>query len=171
MSESLRDLVARACRGRTAFLGIGAAEREDDAAGVRCAALLLEAGVGDVFVGATTPEQCIPAIRDGGYDTIVLLDAVDAGIEPGSVLLCDAQEIESRFPQISTHKLSASLLARLLTDGNDSRVWLLGIAAGSIAHSGAALTGPVDETVRLLARCIEDNMHATPSEVQEHLCI
>jgi len=170
MSGTLRDLVSRACQGRTAFLGIGSIDREDDGAGVQCAKLLDQAGVRDVFNCGTMPEKQVPAVRDGAYDSIVLLDAVDAGIEPGAVIVCDAREIESRFPQISTHKLSMSVLARLLTDGSASRVWLVGIQPASVAGNRSGLTGEVTVTVGLLARCIEDCM-CTPSAIQEHLCM
>jgi len=171
MSDTLRDLILPTCQGKTAFLGIGSIDREDDGVGVKCAGMLIDAGVDHVFIGATVPEKIIPAIRDGGFDSIVLLDAVDAGSEPGAVMVCDAGEIENRFPQISTHKLSMSLLERLLTDGNQARVWLVGIQPQSVERGRSELSGVVGETAALLARSFEDCLSATPSAIQEHLCM
>ena len=170
MNGTLGEMVADACRGRTAFLGVGSVDREDDGAGVRCAEHLARAGIGNVFIGAATPERCVPSIRDGGFDSVVLLDAVDTGAEPGSVVMCDAQEIEHRFPAVSTHKLPLSLLARLLSDGNGSRVNLIGIEAGSVIENRSEMTQRVRETVESLAGCIEDRMLSNSSVVQEQLC-
>jgi hypothetical protein len=65
------------------------------------------------------------------------------------VLLLDAAEAESRFPQLSTHKLSLGTLARLLEAEGGGRVLLLGIQAARLTP-GAGLSAPVETTVQLL---------------------
>jgi hydrogenase maturation protease len=113
--------------GRVAFLGIGNTDRADDGAGVVLARLLMQRGVKNVFEDGPTPERLIPRLRDQEYDTIVFLDAVEAGSEPGSAVILDAQRMKSAFPQISTHKLALSTLASLVAEGSTADVWLLGI--------------------------------------------
>ena len=65
----------------------------------------------EVALAHTTPEHHLARLTDGAYDHVVFLDAVDAGVAPGAVLWLEADDIQARFPQVSTHRLSLGLLA------------------------------------------------------------
>ena len=102
------------------------------------------------------PERVLPRVRDLGCETIVFLDAVDVGAKPGSVVVMDGAELVGRFPQVSTHKLSLGTLAKLAADGNESRVYVIGIQPETIAFDGEGLSDAVETSVRMLAQGIAD---------------
>ncbi|MFB3818059.1 MAG: hydrogenase maturation protease, partial [Candidatus Methylomirabilales bacterium] len=160
---SLREDLQAALRGRVAVVGIGNPDLGDDAAGVRLAEALAARGLPDVLAAERTPEHWAGQLMHGRFDSILLLDAVDAGLPAGDVLLMDATRIQARFPQISTHRLSLGLLARLLEGQGTGRVRLLGIQPASLAP-GAGLSPAVRATVHLLTDLLRSLLtpHAGP---------
>jgi hydrogenase maturation protease len=135
--------------GRTAFVGIGNPDLADDAFGVRLAEELEKAGVPDVTVAHTAPENCIGKIARGGFDHVVFLDAVSAGAKPGSFLFMNASDLKSKFPQISTHKFALGTLARLIESDSATKVWLIGVEPESVAMY-EPMTVKVEQTLHLL---------------------
>jgi len=170
MIENIKDALSSVFQGRTAYLGIGNTDRGDDGAGVELARRLDKAGVRNVFDGGIHPESRTYALREGNFDTIVFLDAVDAGAEPGSIVLLETKEIISRYPQVSTHKISMGTLAQLLTTGTHCRVWLLGIQPRTIEMYGKGLSSPVDKTVHMLAQGITEVITVNERATQEQVC-
>lgn len=166
LPETLRELLT----GTVCFLGIGNSDRADDGAGMVLARLLTQHGVTDVFEAGTTPERLVPMLRDS-YETIVFLDAVDAGLEPGSVIFLDAQQIKNRFQQVSTHKLALSTLAGLVSEGTVRSVWLIGIQAQTIELGRAVLSPEVDSTLHVLADGIAEAMERPVRAHRERSCI
>ena len=146
LKEELREMLT----GHIALVGIGNVDRGDDALGVRLAERLQRAGLSNVVVAGTLPENIAGTLVRGGYDHVVFLDAVDVGAAPGSVALMDATEIQSKFPQISTHKISLGMTARVIESECPTRVWLLGVQPASL-WTGSEMSGPVKQTVKLLA--------------------
>ena len=141
--------------GRVAVVGIGNPDLGDDGAGMRLAECLAARGLSDIFLAERTPERWVGRLARDGYDSVLFLDAVEAGERPGSVLLLDAAEVESRFPQLSTHKLSLGTLARLLEAEGGARAFLLGIQPASLTP-GAGLSAPVETTVEILADLVSN---------------
>ena len=128
----LPEQLRRSLQGRVCLMGLGNVEYGDDGFGVRLAERLLRAGTPDVIVAGTAPERCLGRVADQGFDHLVFLDAVEFGGAPGSVVFLDAEEIDTRFPQISTHKISLSVLARWIEASGTTRVWLLGVQPESL---------------------------------------
>jgi hydrogenase maturation protease len=91
----------------------------------------------------------------GGFERVVFLDAVDFGSEPGAVTLLNAVAMKSRFPQVSTHRLSLGALAQCAEQLSDARVWLLGIQPGSL-REGGRLSAAVAATLGLLTRLLRE---------------
>jgi hydrogenase maturation protease len=160
MNIDFIENLSEICNGKTAFLGIGNIDRGDDGAGIALAGLLTGAGLENVYDGGVTPEKVIPIIRDGGFDSVVFMDAVDMSSEPGSISIIDTQELVRIFPPISTHKLSLGALAMLVTDGNNSRVWLIGIQPGAtrMETSGGRIFSPRPKSLK----AISDGFNKTP---------
>ena len=167
--ENFTDELKLICKESTAFIGIGNTDRSDDGAGIVLARFLQDAGFKNVFIGGITPEKVLPQIRDGKFANVVFLDAVESGSIPGSVVILDAQEIAVRFPQVSTHKLSVSMLAKIVSEHNDSRVWLLGIQPAKIDMSENGLSAQVDESVQAVAQQIVVSIMKS-NKLQEKLC-
>lgn len=145
LRQQLRELL----EGRVCLMGLGNVDCGDDGFGVRLAEALLEAGVPDVAVARTNPEDYVGRIADQGFDRLIFLDAVEFGASPGSVAFLNAREICARYPQISTHKISLGVLAKWIRATSRTKVWLLGVQPQSI-KSEEPLTPTVSATSNLL---------------------
>ena len=104
----------------------------------------------EVVVAGNTPECYVRQLADGAFHNILLLDAVDFCAVPGSVVLLDSGEMAARFAQISTHRLSLGLLARLIEAEGQTKVWLLGVQPESVNH-GTRISRAVAATLDCLA--------------------
>lgn len=158
MDEFLQ-LLDRRLAGRVAFVGMGNPDFGDDAAGLHLAARLARAlpPPHAVFHAGTTPERCVRTLREERFATVVLLDAADFGASPGAVAWFDSPEFQTRFPTVSTHRLPLALLARLIAEGSDCRISLLGVQPASL-KSGAGLSPEVASAVEALGTLVLDRL-------------
>ena len=145
----LREQLGECFQGRLCLMGLGNIDYGDDGLGVRLAEKLAEAGVPDVIVAGTMPERFIDSTIDSGYDYLIFLDAVEFGAPAGSVVFLNAEEMAVRFPQISTHKISLGLLAKLVEEKGRTSARLLGIQPESLKITGE-LSPVVRETLQVL---------------------
>lgn len=153
------DLCALAAewgRGRTCFMGVGSVDAGDDAFGVRLAESLAgrvpppgRGGPAIVSAG-TEPERHVRRLLGAELDHLVFLDAVSFGGAPGSLLLADAGAMAAQLPQISTHRISLSLLARCVEERGRTKAWLVGVEPLSLRR-GQALSRPVQASLSALA--------------------
>lgn len=119
-------------RGGVCLMGLGNVDYGDDGLGVRLAEELAAAGVPNVVIAGANPEQLIGRVADQGFAHIVFLDAVECGSDPGAVVFMRSSDMISRFPQISTHKISLSTLAMWAEVNGRTKAWLLGVQPESI---------------------------------------
>lgn len=148
--------------GRVGLMGVGNVELSDDGFGVRLAEQLIWDGAPNVIVAGTNPERYLWRCDELGFDHLIFLDAVEFGGEPGSVVFLNGEEIEARFAQISTHKLSLGLLSRCVEANGKTRAWLLGAQPATLRHS-CHLSPSVHETVEVLAELLEGHFSAATS--------
>jgi hydrogenase maturation protease len=174
--RDLRQQLTTILRDRLAIVAIGNPELGDDAVGMKIAALLHTArgrragpetassahlrracrrATAAVFSAGLELERHLAALVRGRYDSVLFLDAVDFAAPAGSVALFNAEEIASRFPQVSTHRLSLGLISQLLGETGATRVWLLGIKPASL-QPGAPLSPPVRIAAHAVAELILD---------------
>jgi hydrogenase maturation protease len=151
LGQHLEELL----QGRVRMMGLGNVDYGDDGFGVRLAEELLEAGATDVLVAGTEPERYIGRVVDEGLDVLIFLDAVDFGAAPGSVVFLRSSEISVRYPQISTHKISLSVLAQWVRASGKTKVRLLGVQPESM-KGGRQLTPTVTATLDLLRNLLLD---------------
>ena len=102
-----------------------------------------------VLVAGTTPENHIGRIMREDWTHVLFLDAADFGAEPGAAVLMDSSAIAARFPQVSTHKISLALLAKLVQGNGYTKAWLLGVQPESLAP-GTGLSPKVQTSLELL---------------------
>jgi len=100
-------------------IGVGNAYRSDDAVGLLVARRLKEKKLDGVTVLEESGEGAALIETWMGADTVILIDAVHSGAEPGTIHRLDAhaQPIPSKFLHYSTHAFSlaeAVELARAL---------------------------------------------------------
>jgi len=158
--------IEEALTGKTGFVGIGNPDRGDDGFGVRLAQELAADGVLDIIIAGMEPENCITSLINGGFDNLVFLDAVETGAGSGSVVFLNADDIKSRFPQVSTHKIGLGTLARLIEMESSARVWLLGIQPATL-REGTGLSDAARTTLELLHRILLERIpQRTRTEVE-----
>ncbi|MBI5688342.1 MAG: hydrogenase maturation protease [Verrucomicrobia bacterium] len=151
----LREQLEQCFVGRVCLMGLGNTDYSDDGFGVRLAEVLAAAGVPDVIIAGTTPDRFIGRVADGGFDTLIFLDAVEFGGAPGSVVFLDAEEMAARFPQISTHKISLGTLAKWVESNSPTRAHLLGVQPQSL-KPGVDLTITLRHTLDALASLLSE---------------
>jgi len=155
--SDLREKLRHCFQGSVCLMGIGNIDQGDDGlgAGLADAIAARVTGSGDVPLNRTVinagamPERLIGSAAERGFDHLVFLDAVEFGVKPGSVIFLNAEEIATRFPQISTHKISISVLAKWIRMNGKTQVWLLGVQPGSL-KPGQGLSPAVRRTMEIL---------------------
>jgi len=152
MRDQWTDRISQ-LQGTVGFLGLGSESWGDDALGLVLARKLRARGFSHVHEAGTAPERWITETNLRSLDHLVFLDAVDWGGSPGDAVLLTQSEIQQRFPQISTHKLSLGLLAAYVAHQGRTQAWLLGVQHEVIAP-GAPLTERVRETIEVLSELL-----------------
>jgi len=145
----LRDLMAREA---VVFVGMGNILLGDDGIGPEMAALLAEHGYVTVDAG-TVPENHIGAVARLQPSTVVLIDAVHLGREPGAVELLGREEILSGVG-FSTHSLSPVLVMERLEQETGAEVVMLAIQPGSLEF-GTPLTQPLADLLRDVGKFVK----------------
>jgi hydrogenase maturation protease len=139
---------------RIAVLGLGNLMRTDDAVGM----LALQRLRAD-----SRFPQSVPLIEGGtlgldliypleGYTHLLALDAIDAGVQPGTVLRYSGQAMADLPISKSVHLLGFSdLIGSMRLIGNaPAEIVVLGVQPHTIAW-GTELTAPVDAALDILA--------------------
>ncbi len=157
--HDLREQLRQILQGRVCLVGVGNVAWGDDGIGVRLAEMAAELSFTHsalrVMVAGSRPEHYLTELSSGDFDNILFLDAVEFGAEPGAVVLLDSSEMAARFPQISTHKLSLGLLAKVVEASCETKAWLLGVQPESLKE-GTTLTPKVQASLHLLADLLTD---------------
>jgi hydrogenase 3 maturation protease len=142
---------------RIFVLGIGMNWKGDDRLGIALARALArklpsEPGI-RVASGGEAPENFTGAIRHFLPSHVLLLDAVDHGLAPGTVFLADEQSIT--VGDMTSHHLPLKLLMRFLGASLPCRVILVGVQPQSL-RPGNKLSAAVKKTLPLLAEFLAE---------------
>jgi len=157
---SLEQALSSALEGRVAVVGIGNRLRGDDGVGSALAGALVEAGVPRVFDGEELPEDLVARVAATSPDTVLLVDAVDLGAEPGAVALIDSDQTMSYLP--TTHRIPAELLMEVLEQATGGRCLLLGVQPKGTGF-GRAMSPEVAASLDLLAELLIGVLGPGPS--------
>ena len=153
----LREQLQAILQGRVCVVGMGNVECGDDWFGVRLAERLNDLPLAHddlrVVVAGREPEHYLGEMSNGEFDNVAFLDAVEFSGEPGAVVLLNSTEMRARFPQVSTHRLSVGLLARILEAGGNTKAWLLGVQPASL-KAEEELSPAVRASLDLLAEIL-----------------
>ena len=142
-----RELADR-MRGRVVLVGIGNPLRGDDAAGCLLARALARTPGLTVVHSEDVPERDVLPIADAHPDVVVLADALDMGLAPGSVAVVEPDALARYAP--TTHRVPLALLADILRRACGAEVVVLGIQPRQV-EPGAPVSREVHLTVRALA--------------------
>lgn len=156
------DRLKMRIQGKVALIGIGNSMRGDDALGP----LLIDRLTGKVdavLVDAGEVPECYTGrIIDENPDTIILVDAVDLGVEPGSAVLVEPNQLDGISS--STHNMCLGILARYLQDASEARTFLLGIQPKDIAL-GHLITPEVEGTLDVIEQSLIELLPPAKTEV------
>lgn len=149
---------------KVVVLGVGNLLRRDEGVGVRVvleleARHLLPESVA-VVDGGTAGFRLVPLLKDA--ERIVLVDAMDVGAPPGTVLECSPEDLEGPALDASLHEVGPmELLAELESaTGRSIPTVVVGVQPADLSPwddtlsdtVAAALPGAVDRVVGVLAR-------------------
>lgn len=166
-SRALRALLAGA--GRVFVLGIGMDWKSDDRLGGALARALARSLPRDprlrVVDGGEAPENFTGTARDFAPSHVLLLDAVDRGLKPGTVFLADESAIA--VGDMTSHHLPLKLLMRFLAQSLPCRVVLVGVQPKSLLP-GRRLSTPVRRTIKPLARFLAQAIVKALETPKEH---
>lgn len=155
--DSLAIHLEKQLTQRPGVVGLGSWNWGDDAAGLLVARQLTEQGYPHVLACESASTRWMQFVSSSRFEQVVLIDAVEAGQAPGSVICLEDAEVQTRYPQVSTHKFSLGLMARWIRLHGVARVLLLGIQPSCLRE--ASPVSPLVQTTAaglagLLARLL-----------------
>lgn len=148
LNASLQNLWVDGTAPRVAVLGIGSQLHGDDVAGILIARALKQNAIyGDrllVINARIAPENVFGELRRFDPDLVLIIDAAQMGVEPGSVRCIDPQSTTGF--SFSTHTLPLHVLCAYIATEMGSQVAILGIQPVDISF-GAPLSPIVRESL------------------------
>jgi hydrogenase 3 maturation protease len=157
---SLRHKEPLPAGGAVVLLGVGSELRSDDAAGIRVAERVKALGLAGIhaLAGGPAPENLTGLIRQLSPSLVIIVDAADMGLPPGTVRLLQSDEIGGM--SFSTHTLPLNVLADYLQKETGCSLLIMGIQPRSLAFDGALsaeVAAAVEETVGAIAACLSSS--------------
>lgn len=139
---------------RTVMVGVGNVLRGDDGLGPELMRLLDGApGLACIDAG-TTPENQVGAIAGRRPGTVLIADAVDLGLAPGSVAVLDRDAIV-RFSGLGTHDISPAMFMERLEEETRATVRMLAVQPSGLAF-GSPLSDAVASVLEELATLLRE---------------
>jgi hydrogenase 3 maturation protease len=138
MQELWQDIF----KGKVVIVGIGNTLRADDGLGPALIARLkgkIKAGCIDA---GSAPENYTGKIIRERPDTILIVDALDLGKDPGEFAILKKNEIVKSG--LSTHDISPHMLIEYLEKETQAAIYMLGVQPGDLS-----LGRPLSESVKL----------------------
>jgi len=139
-------------KGNIVIVAMGNELRGDDGAGILFGNLVKENTSLTVINGGAAPENITGLVVKKCPDTILIVDAMDFGGEPGEILLVSGERLEK--DAVSTHG-SLKLFVEYLEKMTGVRVQILGFQPKSF-ELGKEISPEVYESVRKIAMKIMD---------------
>ena len=138
-------------KGRVLIFGIGNPLKQDDGAGPELIKRLKASGDklrAELLDGGSAPENHTGRIRQLKPDTLLIVDAVDFGGQPGSLRVFSVEEMSTQA--LSTHNVSLRTFAGFLMDGLPNlNVLVIGIQPKAVGF-GEGLSAEVEGALKEL---------------------
>jgi hydrogenase maturation protease len=146
--------------GNCCLVGMGNYLKSDDAVGLYIIESVKKAAgnTGMLLNVEDVIEAYVFKIAEMDCDTVVVIDAVKAQAEVGSILFGTLdEEFEELSGTLSTHKLALKMSGKIFTE-HKKETYLLGVVVNNIDF-GAELTPAVKETADTLIEIIIDALN------------
>jgi len=136
---------------KTCLVGMGNLLKKDDAAGIH-----VVKGVSENISGKGLKTMIVEDVLEAyaftlaelDCENIVIVDAVEADAETGSVVFGKLSEFSELLSNFSTHKLALEMCGKIFKEYK-KETYLLGIVAGDIDF-GQGMTAPVQDSADML---------------------
>ncbi len=126
------EKLTQALQGKVVIVGVGNLLRSDDAFGCLLAKRLKNRITLAVEEVANAPENFLGRIIREQPDTILFVDALDSGAQPGQLRLRDLEKIETGN-LFFTHNPSPQMLVGFLKENTFARMYLLAVQPKDIS--------------------------------------
>ncbi|MBU2473589.1 MAG: hydrogenase 3 maturation endopeptidase HyCI [Candidatus Omnitrophica bacterium] len=154
MQNQFKDIF----KGKVIIAGVGNILRADDAFGPRLIEAIEKRVNAVCFDLGTAPENYIGKIAKQGPDTVLIVDAVDLGKNPGSFQLLRGKDIiNSGF---TTHDLSPRMFIDFLKSQTKAEIYLLGVQPQTTAF-GEEMSEKMTEALEKIAVSIKEALGCT----------
>jgi hydrogenase 3 maturation protease len=150
-AETLASRLTALLPPPTAVVAMGSPDRGDDAAGLRIADRLSDWPDGLVFNVETAPESFLMPISKCGARSCLLVDALDAGAEPGDIVTLEPADLE--HTDFTTHGLSPKAFLQALAELSGMHLTVLGVQPGHL-RQGSELSPQVEQSVECVAEAL-----------------
>jgi hydrogenase 3 maturation protease len=148
--------LSRILSEKTCIVGMGNYYRNDDAAGLYVIDGLknsiMKPGL-DIVNVEDVLESYIFFISEKSINNVLIIDAVMADCDPGTVVFGNVKDLEDITRTVSSHKMSLDVACRIFGESGKN-TYLLGIAAENIDF-GTKITDEVKHTADLLLNLIK----------------
>jgi len=132
---------------RILLLGVGNRLRSDDAVGP----LLIDRLQGMVDISmldaGDVPENYLGPIEDSGAELVLVVDAVEMGMNVGDIAFFDIEKVQNM--SVSTHSANLGLLFKVIPSERRPQVIVLGIQPGS-TDLGQGISEPMQAAIESL---------------------
>jgi len=141
--------------GRVAVVGVGDSRNGDDGAGPMIAGLLADAGIDRVIDAGPSPELETWRLRELTPRTVLFVDAVDFGGEPGDAALLEPEDLRSKG--FDTHRAPLRLTMEYLERELGADCYLVAVQPRDV-KPGKAMCREVRQSSEALARVLSDEL-------------
>lgn len=137
--------------GRVAVVGVGNEDRGDDGAGPLIAHMLADAGIEHAIDSGTSPELDTWKLRALMPDSVLFVDAVDFGGQPGDAALLPPGDM--RKTAFDTHRAALSITMEYLQNELKCRCFLLAVQPKHVRY-GAPMSDEVSRSAASIAEIL-----------------
>lgn len=149
MKITFKDLF----KGKVVIVGMGNTMRADDGFGPALIERLKPKVKAVCFDAGTSPENYTGKIIKEKPDVILIIDAVDLGVEVGRYEILEKDNIiKTGF---TTHDISCNLLMEYLERETEAKIYMLGVQPKDISFGGK-MSNSLIRTLEELEKMIEE---------------
>ncbi len=159
VESGVLESLTRVLSGSVCILGVGNRHRRDDGIGSLIAERLAGRLSGQAIDAGDVPENYLEKVARCRPDTVLVVDAVDFGGDPGEWRVLDPGALA--LGGLSSHALSLRMAADYLSASTQARVALLAIQPADVG-AGMELSDEVSQTMALLEEALAHALEGNP---------